>query len=155
MHSFTNYTAATFCYIQGATTLVSEQTSAFQKLINTFKEDVGIMGPLTQEAIQLLDPGTHISSGLYSVSTLNIREYLCGLARWVEGIIDESADGPRQQQLLRDIGSVFTVACNRIDNICVLRNRDNSPYVDELSLPPILPKDLVNNTSSGFPSYGL
>jgi hypothetical protein len=149
MHSFTNYAAATFRYVQGATTLVLEQTSAFQKLINTFKEDVGIMGPLTREAIQLLDPNAHMSSGMYSVSTLNIREYLCGLARWVEGIINEN-DAPQQQQLLRDIGSVFAVACDRINSICVLRNRDNSPYVDELSLPPVLPKDLVEPRPRDF-----
>ena len=149
MQSFTNYTAATFRYIQGATTLVSDQTSAFEKLIKTFIDDVGVVGPLTQEANQHLDPGLHVSSGLYSVSLLQVREFLCGLARWVEGIIDE-ADAAQQQQLLRDIGSVFTIACDRISNICVLRNRDNSPFIDELSLPPVLPKELVRTRPRDF-----
>jgi hypothetical protein len=149
MQSFTNYTAATFRYIQGATTLVSDQTSSFEKLIKTFIDDVGIMGPLAQDANQQFDPALHVSSGLYFVSLMQVREFLCGLARWVEGIINE-ADAAQQQQLLRDIGSVFTVACDRISNICVLRNRDNSPYIDELSLPPVLPKELVKTRPRDF-----
>ena len=100
-------------YIQGATTLVSDQTSSFEKLIKTlFINDVGVMGPLAQEANQHLDPGLHVSSGLYIKSLLQVREFLCGLAMWIgEGIIDE-ADAAQRQHLLRDIGSVFTVACN-------------------------------------------
>ena len=90
MHSFTNYTASTFRYIQGSTTLVSEQTSAFKRLIASFIVDVGVVGPLTPKAIVFLDPTTHVSSGLHSVSMHQVRDYLCGLAGWVEEIIDEA-----------------------------------------------------------------
>ena len=150
MHSFTNYTALTFKYIQGSTLLVSEQTSAFNKLIRTFIEDVGIEGPLTQDDLALReDPDTHVSSGSYSVSLPQVRDYLCGLASWVEGLINE-ADNEMQNQLLRDIGLVYTVACDRIEKICVLRSQDNSPYVDEHSLPPVLPKELVRTRPRDF-----
>jgi hypothetical protein len=52
--------------------------------------------------------------------------------------------------LLHDIGSVFVVAADRIDNICVLCNRDNSPFIDELSLPPVVPKELVKTRPRDF-----
>ena len=150
MHSYTKYTASTFWYIQGSTTLVSEQTSAIKRIIATFIEDVGLcVGPLTPEAIVFLDPTTHVSSGLYSVSMHQVRDYPCGLARWVEEIIDE-ADTPLQQQLLHANGSVFTVARDRIHNVCVLCNRDNSPFIDELSLPPVVPKELVKTRPRDF-----
>ena len=149
MQSFTSYTASTFKYIQGSTTLVSEQTQAFNKLIGTFIEDVGIVGPLTHDAILHHDPDTHVISGSYAVSLAQVREYLCGLARWVEGVMSE-ADNALQEQLLRDIGSVYSVTCDRIDNIAVLRNQDNSPFVDELSMPPVLPKELVNTRPRNF-----
>ncbi len=150
MQSFTNYyTASTFKYIQGSTTLVSDQTAAFKKLIGTFIEDVGVEGPLTQDAILLRDPVTHVTSGSYSVSLSQVREYVCGLARCLEGLINE-ADETLQQLLLREIGSVYSVACDRIENICVLRNNDNSPFVDELSLPPVLPKELVKTRPCDF-----
>ncbi|KAI2501718.1 hypothetical protein MHU86_12724 [Fragilaria crotonensis] len=151
MQNFTNYTASTFKYIQGSTTLVSEQTAAFKKLlVKTFIEDVGIEGPLTQGAVLLCDPETHVSSGSYVVSFAQVRDYLCGLASWVEGLISE-ADDALQQQLLRDIGSVYCVACDRIENICVVRNQDkNSPFMDETSLPPVLPKELVGTRPRDF-----
>lgn len=128
---------------------MSEQASAFNKLIRTFIEDVGIEGPLMQDVIELRDPETHASSGSYSISLPQVREYLCGLASWVEGLINE-VDNDLQNQLLRDIGMVYSVACDRIDNICVLRSRDNSPFVDEHSLPPVLPKELVNTRPRDF-----
>jgi hypothetical protein len=63
MQSFTNYTAKTFKYIQGSTLLLSEQSSAFDKLIRTFIEDVGIEGPLAHNVLSLRDPETLVSSG--------------------------------------------------------------------------------------------
>ena len=149
IHSFTNYTALTFKYIQGSTLLVSEQASAFDKLIRTFIEDVGIKGPFTQDVIELRDPETHVSSGSYSVSLPQVREYLCGLASWVEGLINE-VNSDLQNQLLRDIGMVYSVACDRIENICVLGTRENNPFVDEHSLPPVLPKELVKTRPRDF-----
>jgi hypothetical protein len=149
MQSFTNYTAITFKYIQGSTLLLSEQSSAFDKLIRTFIEDVGVEGPLAQDVLSLRDPETLVSSGSYTVSLAKVRDYVCGLASWVEALITE-ADNDQQNQLLRDIGLAFAVACDRIGNICVLRSQDNSPYVDEDSLPPVLPKQLVNTRPRDF-----
>lgn len=83
------------------------------------------------------------------MSKVQVRDYLCGLARWVEGVVD-GTDIILQEQLLCDIGYVFTVACDRISNICVLRNRDNSPFVEQNSLPPVLPKELVQTKPRDF-----
>ena len=81
MRSLTSYTAMTFKYTQGSTTLLlSEQASAFNKLNNTFIEDVGIEDPLAQDVIALCNPETHVSSGSYSVSLAQVRDYVCGLA---------------------------------------------------------------------------
>ena len=149
MQSFTNYTAITFKYIQESTLLLSEQSSAFDKLIRTFIKDVGVEGPLAHDVLSLRDPETHVSSGSYTVSLAKVRDYVCGLASWVETLVTE-AYNDQQNQLLCDIGLAFSVACDRIGNICVLRRQDNSPYVDKDSLPPVLPKQLVNTRPHDF-----
>ncbi|KAI2507690.1 hypothetical protein MHU86_6689 [Fragilaria crotonensis] len=90
----------------------------------------------------------HVSASGSNLVSLppQVRDYLCGLASWVEVLMNE-ADHSLQQVLCDILGSVYTVACDWIDNICVvLRNRDNSPFVDKLSSPPpVLPanKDLI------------
>jgi hypothetical protein len=125
MNAFTNYTAITFRFIQGATTLLSQQNAAFEKLISTFVDDVGVQGPLSTADIELHEhAGAYVSSGSFSVLKVSIREYLVGLASWVEEII-EKADASTQDKLLTDIGRVVTVACDRIHSICVLRTEDN------------------------------
>jgi hypothetical protein len=149
MDAFTNYTAVTFRYIQGATTLASQQDAAFKRLIATFIDDVSVQGPLSPEDIELLDPGAYVSSGLYAVLKICIREYLVGLASWVEQILEET-EVSVQEQLLSDIGRVFTVACDRISNVCVLRNEDNGPYIDAELLPPVLPNALVKIRPGDF-----
>jgi hypothetical protein len=142
MDAFTNSTAITFRYIQGSTTLVSQQNAAFERLVATFIEDVSIEGPLTYEGIAQLNPAAYVSSGSYAVLKVCIREYLVGLASWVGGIIEE-ADASVQEQLLNDVGSMFITACDRISKICVLRLEDNQPFIDKHALPPFLPNELV------------
>ena len=149
MDAFTNYTAITFRFIQGATTLVSQQNAAFERLIASFVEDVGVQGPLAPADIELLDPGAYMSSGLFTLLKVCIREYLVGLASWVEEILEE-AEMIVQEQLLTDIGRVFTVACDRIRKICVLHSEDNGPFIDQNVLPPILPNALVKTRPGDF-----
>ena len=52
-----------------------------------------------------------LASGSYSVSLAQVRDYFCGLASWVERLINE-AGNDLQNQLLRDIGLVYSVACD-------------------------------------------
>jgi hypothetical protein len=99
--------------------------------------------------LSLCNPEMHVPSGSYTVSLAKVRNYVCGLASWVEALITE-ANNDQQNQLLCDIGLAFSVACDRIGNICVLRSQDNSPYVDEDLLPPVLPKQLVNTQPRDF-----
>ena len=70
------------------------------------------------------------------------------LASWVKAIITE-ADNDQQNQLLLDIGLLFLLPVIELA-MFVLRRQDNRPYVDEDSLPPVLPKQLVNTQPRDF-----
>ncbi|KAI2493008.1 hypothetical protein MHU86_2095 [Fragilaria crotonensis] len=147
--AFTNATAVTFKYIQGSTMLINQQNAAFEKLVATLVEDVRIDGPLNDEAINLLNPITYVINGSFAVLKVNVREFLVGLASWVEDLIEES-DPAVQAKLIHDVGSLFTVACDRITKICVFREADNRPYVAEDLLPPVLPPKLVTTRPGDF-----
>ena len=129
--------------------MVSQQNAAFERLVATFIEDVRVEGPLTHEGIARLNPATYVSSGSYAVLKVCIREYLNGLASWVEGMIEE-ADASLEEQLLSDIGRAFTTACDRISKICVLRREDNQQFIDKHVLPPFLPNELVKTRPGDF-----
>ena len=119
-------------------------------LIATFVEDVGVQGPPTPADIELLDPGAYVSNGSFTVLKVCIREYLVGLASWVEEILEE-AEMTVQEQLFTDIGRVFTVASNRIHKICVLSSEDIGRFIDQNVRPPsILPNALVKTHPGDF-----
>ncbi|KAI2506193.1 hypothetical protein MHU86_8228 [Fragilaria crotonensis] len=150
MHHFTTRTASiTFRSIQGLTTLAEQQQAALNGLINNFIVDIGVTGPLTDESIAALDPSTHVVSGCYAVALSNVHEFLCGLATWVDTLMNESSEN-EQKDLQRDIALVYVTACNRIDEITVYRDHNNNPCADPNSLPPVLPHELVKLSAANF-----
>jgi len=55
----------------------------------------------------------------------------------------EEADDVDQNNLHRNIGLVYVMACDRINSICVHRDHDNNLFADRTSLPPVLPHELI------------
>jgi hypothetical protein len=149
MHHFTSRTAITFRSIQGLTTLADQQQAALNDLINYFIEDVGVTGPLTAESIAALDPLTHAISGRYAVALSSVQEFICGLATWVDTVVNES-DEREQKDLQNDIALVYVTACNRINEISIYRDHNNNPCADPSSLPPVLPHELVKLSAAEF-----
>ena len=76
-------------------------------------------------------------------------EFVLDLASWTDAIVSQ-AEESKVKVLLKDIGMAFIVACNRIDNIVVERNPDNSANHGLSSLPPVLPHELVKITPAEF-----
>jgi hypothetical protein len=93
MHHFTSRTAITFRMIQGSTILLDQQQAALVGLGASFMEDIGVTGPLTAEAIANLDASSHVISGRYVVPLSFVREFVSGLASWVDSIVDEANEG--------------------------------------------------------------
>jgi hypothetical protein len=149
MQHFTHRTSVAFCSIQGLTTLLEQQQAALNDLVGFFKEDVGVEGPLDAEAIGDLDLLTHVTDGKYAVQLSSVHEFLCGLASWIDTLIDEAIDVDRNN-LFKDIGQVYVTACNRIDSICVHRNHNNDPFDDPTALPPVLPHEIVKLSAFQF-----
>jgi hypothetical protein len=59
-------------------------------LVNSSIHDVGIKRPLTQDAHLLCNPKTDVASGPSLESLPQVQDYLCGLADWVEGLMNEA-----------------------------------------------------------------
>ncbi|CAK9194512.1 unnamed protein product [Sphagnum troendelagicum] len=59
-------------------------------LIASFIDNVGMTGPFTVESIANIDPLTHVISGLYAVALFSVREFLVGLAFWVDTLFNEA-----------------------------------------------------------------
>jgi hypothetical protein len=116
-------------------------------LIQNFVDDVGIEGPLSNKDIEACILATHISSGLYLVSKDQVQDYLCGLARWwVEGFFDDT-DIILQEQL-----ALLLPVIESIKSACFC-HQENSPFVEQHSLPPVLPKELVRTCPTAFPPH--
>jgi hypothetical protein len=111
MHHFTTRATVTFCSIQGLTTLVLQQRNALDNFIASFINDVGVIGPLTAESIANIDPSTHVISGHYAIALSSVREFLVGLASWVDTLLNE-ADESDQNALQHDIALVYVTACD-------------------------------------------
>ncbi len=79
--------------IQGSTTLLDQQQATLVGLVASLMEDVGVNGPLTAEAIANLNASSHVISGRYVVPLSSVREFINGLASWVDSIVDEANEG--------------------------------------------------------------
>jgi hypothetical protein len=93
MHHFTSKTAITFRMIQASMTLLDQQQAALVGLVTSLMEDVGVIGPLTVEVIVNLDASSHVISSRYAVPLSFVREFVSGLASWVDFIVDEVDEG--------------------------------------------------------------
>jgi len=89
MHHFTTRIVITFCSIQGLTTLVLQQQNALDNLIASFIDDVGVIGLLTTESIANIDPSTHVINGHYAIVLSSVREFLVGMASWVDTLLNK------------------------------------------------------------------
>ena len=141
--------AITFRTIQGLTTLLDQQQAALDGIVASFIQDVGVTGPLTAAAIADLDASTHVICGRYAVALSSVREFISGLASWIDTIVDKVDEGQRSD-MFNDIASVYVTACYCIDEIAVYRDDNNNPFDDPSSYPPVLPHELVKLTAAEF-----
>ncbi len=85
-------------------------------LIVSFIDDVRVIGPLIAESITNIDPSTHVISGHYAVVLSSVREFLVGLASWVDTLLNE-ADESDHNALQHDIALVYITTCDQIHEI--------------------------------------
>jgi hypothetical protein len=149
MHHFTSLTAITFRTIQGLSTLLDQQQAALDDLVTSFIDDVGVIGPLSPEAIANLEVSEHVISGRYAVQLSSVREFVSGLASWADSIVDE-VDPVQRSDLWNDIASVYVTACDRVSQLSSLRDADNNALANPSSLPPVLPHDLIKLSAAKF-----
>ncbi len=69
-------------------TLLDQQQATLVGLVASLMEHVGVIGPPTVEAIANLDASNHVISGRYAVPLSSVREFISGLASWVDSIVD-------------------------------------------------------------------
>ncbi len=69
-------------------TLLDQQQATLVGLVASLMEHVGVIGPPTVEAIANLDASSHVISGRYAVPLSSVREFISGLAFWVDSIVD-------------------------------------------------------------------
>jgi hypothetical protein len=93
-----------------------------------------VIGPLTAESIANIDPSTHVISGHYAVALSSVREFLVGLASWVDTLLNE-ADESDQNGLQHDIALVYVTTCDQIHEISAYQDRNNNAMVDPSSIP--------------------
>ncbi|CAK9276213.1 unnamed protein product [Sphagnum jensenii] len=112
-------------------------------------EDVGITGQLTTKTIANLDTSNHVISGRYVVPLSFAREFVSGLASWVDSIVDEADEG-QWSELFNNIASVYVTACNRISKLSAYSDENNNLLPDPSSFPPVLPHELVKLSAAEF-----
>ncbi|CAK9862296.1 unnamed protein product [Sphagnum jensenii] len=151
MHHFISLTAIMFCMIQGLSTLLDQQQAALDDLVTSFIDDIGVIGPLSLEAIANLEVSEHVISGRYAVQLFSVREFVSGLASWADSIVDE-VDPIQQSDLWNDIASVYVTTCDRVSQLSSLRDADNNAFANPSSLPPVLPHDLIKLSTAEFPN---
>ncbi|CAK9203876.1 unnamed protein product [Sphagnum troendelagicum] len=88
-------------------TLLDQQQVALVGLVASLMEDVGVTRPLIAEMIANLDASNHVINGRYAIRLSFVREFVNGLASWVDSIIDEANEGQRNE-LFNDIASVLS-----------------------------------------------
>jgi hypothetical protein len=105
-------------------------------------EDVGIIGPLTAEAIANFDASSHVINGHYVVPLSCVREFVNSLTSWVDSIVDKVNEGQRSE-LFNDITSIYVTACDCISELSAYRDENNNPLANSSSFPLVLSHELI------------
>jgi len=129
--------------------LLDQQQAALVSLIAFLMEDVGVIGSLIVEAIANLDESSHVINDRYAVPLSYIREFVNGLASWVDSTVDK-ADESQRSELFNDITSVYVTACYRIFELSAYRDENNNLLADPSSFSPVLPHKLVKLSATEF-----
>jgi hypothetical protein len=140
MQSLCRESKATFVSLQGLSTIISEQHSRLNQLIDTYCRMVGMQGPLSPEQIGdivALQPAE--TSGAFIVTHKNVRAALDGLGLWMMEQID-GLDDDDLSSLLGSVGKIFVAAADGISQLVGDRDESNETTTDEL--PPVLPCEL-------------
>lgn len=78
--AFTSHSAETFCKIQGLTNLVLQQDAELEQLIDSYTDEVGAIGPLTDGTVAAHFFFIYVVSGHDAISMDNFREFVFRLA---------------------------------------------------------------------------
>jgi hypothetical protein len=79
----------------------------------------------------------------------SVREFVNGMASWVDSIVDEANEG-QQNELFNDIAFVYVTAYDRISELSAYRDENNNPLADPSSFPPVLLHELVKLSVAEF-----
>jgi hypothetical protein len=131
------------------TTLLDQQQVALVGLVASLMEDVGVTGPLTAEAIANLDVSSHVISGRYVIPLPFVREFVNGLASWVDSIVDEADEGQRSK-LFNNIASIYVTTCDRNFKLSAYRDENNNSLANPSSFPLVLSHELVKLFAAEF-----
>ncbi len=129
--------------------MLDQQQAALVGLVASLMEDVGVTGSLIVEAIANLNASSHVIIGHYAVPLSSVREFVSGLASWVDSIVDEADEGQRSE-LFNDIAFVYVTTCDRISELSAYRDKNNNPLVGPSSFPLVLPHELVKLSAVEF-----
>ncbi|OAE26611.1 hypothetical protein AXG93_4542s1320 [Marchantia polymorpha subsp. ruderalis] len=132
----------TFRKIQGLSTLLDQHQAALDDIVTSFVDDVGVIGPLSPEAIANFDVSAYVISGRYAFQLSFVREFVSGLAYWADSIVDK-VDTNQRSDLWNKIALVYVTACDRVSQLIALRNADNHALANPSSLYLVLSHDLV------------
>lgn len=74
-------------------TLLNQQQAALVDFVASLIEDVGVVGPLTHDAIANLDAADYDISSHFAVHLSSVQDFVSGLASLADSIV-ESRSGP-------------------------------------------------------------
>lgn len=128
-----------FVSLQARSTRVEQQHAEFVRLHDDLRDTTGVIGPLSAEEIEELDPALHEVAGVFAISHANASDYTKSLSVWVcKQLPTLSVD--QQSTAIRAVARLCVVSCNTLYPLIQVTE----------DLVPVTPKALVATSVPDF-----
>ena len=134
--------------LQGLTTLISQQASRIQELVERLSMLCTVDGPVDPVTLVTLEDSVlHVVRGSYSVSLYATRQFIYNLGsvaiEMFEDLSEEDSDA-----VVKSIASLFAGLADGLSKVVSAPNRNNQELPLQDELPPVLPRSLVHISGS-------
>jgi hypothetical protein len=131
--------------LQGLSTLLNQQKTQLEGLIQSLLLLCEVKGPHNAEALAHIDGTTNVIRGSYSVALANAQAFIQDQGSFVIGTLD-TLPAEDTERVVRSVASLFAGLVEGISAIVAPRDRNNDASSD--SIPPVLPHDLCHLRTS-------
>lgn len=131
--------------LQGLTTLLSQQKTQLEELVQSLTFLCPVRGPHNAESLAAIDRAVNVIRGSFSVAHTSAQSFLEDQGNFVMSVL-ETLPSEDTERIIRSIAGLFAGLVDGIS--CIVAQRDHNNNASEEEIPIVLPRGLCHQRTA-------